>query len=424
MAKIKYLIKKHDKGVTSSIYVRFAAGRAVDQCVKTGLFILPDNWNDAEGTIRQRAAMTDKETFRKTLSSLQSYLEDVFLNEPNKTQLPKNWLSTQVDRFFNPDKYKEKKITLSDFITSLIEESKNRLNPHTGKKITNSTLKLYTTCFNRLANYSKSKNRIIDFAEIDLEFYHAFTDYLTNECQLATNTVGKQIATLKVFLNEATERGINHNQSFKSNRFKVVTEESESVYLTEAELDQLYIVDFSNNPRLERVRDLFLVGCWTGCRFSDFSTITPSQIKGNMLHVEQVKTGHKVLIPLHPVVNSILDKYNGTLPDAPSNQKFNDYIKEVCEFAGINTLETLSITKGGKRISETKPKSQLVSSHTARRSFATNLYKDGFPSISIMAITGHKTERAFLKYIKVTPEEHASLLQLHWAKKGLHLRVS
>jgi len=424
MATVKYLIKKTDKGENSSVYVRFVAGRSIDQCTKTGLFILPENWNNEDGTIRQRASMTDKETFRKTLLDLQRYLEDSFLSEPDKTGLAKDWLKITVDRFFNPDKYKEKKLTLFDFIQSRIEESKNRLNPNTGKKITESTLKKYGTCFYHLKQYSKQKGKTFDFADIDLEFYHAFTDYLINGCQLATNTVGKQIAILKGFLNEATERGINENRSFKSSRFKVVTEESEAVYLTEDELTKIFNTDFDNSPRLDRVRDLFLVGCWTGCRFSDFSTITPSQIKAGMLHVEQEKTGNKVVIPLHPVVNSILGKYNGVLPEAPSNQKFNDYIKEVCELAGIDTSETLSITKGGKRISETKPKYQLVSSHTARRSFATNLYKDGFPSISIMAITGHKTEKAFLKYIKVTPEEHASLLQLHWAKKGLHLRVS
>jgi len=79
-------------------------------------------------------------------------------------------------------------------------------------------------------------------------------------------------------------------------------------------------------------------------------------------------------------------------------------------------MEMKSITKGGKRITEAHPKWELVTSHTARRSFATNLYKSGFPSISIMGITGHRTEKAFLKYIKVTPEEHAMLLQKHWSK--------
>lgn len=423
MATVKYLIKKTDKGVNSSVYVRFVAGRSIDQCTKTGLFILPENWNNEDGTIRQRAAMTDKETFRKTLLDLQRYLEDLFLAEPDKTSLSKDWLKTAVDKFFNPDKYKETKANLFDFIQSRIDESKTRLNPGTGKMITESTLKKYGTCFYHLKQFAQLKGRTFDFGDINLEFYHAFTDYLTNGCQLATNTVGKQIAILKGFLNEATERGLNNNRSFKSSRFKVVTEDSEAVYLTEEELSQLFDTDFSQSPRLDRVRDLFLVGCWTGCRFSDFSTITPSQIKNGMLHVEQEKTGNKVIIPLHPVVKSILDKYKGRLPDAPSNQKFNDYIKEVCELSGIDKDETLCITKGGKRISETKPKHQFVSSHTARRSFATNLYKGGFPSISIMAITGHKTEKSFLKYIKVTPEEHASLLHLHWAKKGLHLSV-
>ncbi|WP_423130635.1 site-specific integrase [Gaoshiqia sp. Z1-71] len=186
--------------------------------------------------------------------------------------------------------------------------------------------------------------------------------------------------------------------------------------MNEKELDILYNLDLVENKRLDRIRDLFLVGAWTGCRFSDFSTIGPDQITNGFLYVQQAKTGAKVVIPLHPVVKAILQKYNGILPDAPSNQKFNDYIKEVGELAGINTPTAKRLTRGGKRITQSFPKWELISSHTARRSFATNLYKSGFPSISIMQITGHTTEKAFLKYIKVTPEEHAHLLAEHWKK--------
>ena len=110
----------------------------------------------------------------------------------------------------------------------------------------------------------------------------------------------------------------------------------------------------------------------------------------------------------------ILEKYDGKLPEKLKNQPFNRAIKKVCKKAKIKTEETKSITKGGIRQTERLKKWKMVSSHTARRSFATNLYKSGFPAISIMAVTGHRTERAFLKYIKVTPEEHAELLQEHW----------
>ena len=123
-------------------------------------------------------------------------------------------------------------------------------------------------------------------------------------------------------------------------------------------------------------------------------------------------------IPLHPIVLEIWHKYNGVLPQSISNQKFNDYIKEVCALAGVDGAELKNITKGGLRAQHSFKKYELITSHTARRSFATNLYLSGFPSISIMAITGHKTERAFMAYIRVTEREHSELLRPHWIKTG------
>ena len=117
-------------------------------------------------------------------------------------------------------------------------------------------------------------------------------------------------------------------------------------------------------------------------------------------------------------------KYNGVLPQSISNQKFNDYIKEVCKLAKIDSTELKSITKGGLRAQHSFKKYDLITSHTARRSFATNLYLSGFPAISIMAITGHKTERAFMAYIRVTERQHSELLRKHWMKEGTYLKIA
>ena len=114
-----------------------------------------------------------------------------------------------------------------------------------------------------------------------------------------------------------------------------------------------------------------------------------------------------------------MEKYNGTLPPVISNQKFNDYLKDVAKAAELNGREHKSITKGGIRRTVTHEKWELVTTHTGRRSFATNLYKAGFPSLSIMQVTGHKTEAAFLKYIKVTPREHAQKLKEFWQNRPI-----
>lgn len=199
--------------------------------------------------------------------------------------------------------------------------------------------------------------------------------------------------------------------------------EVESIALNESELNQLAKLDLSNKPHLERARDLFLCGCWTGLRFGDLSRVRPENIQDGFIYITQSKTGDRVTIPLHPVVSEILQKYDGQLPPAISNQKTNEFLKAIGQLAGLNDPIHQTEIKGGIKRTVKRQKWEMVSTHTARRSFATNLYKSGFPSPSIMKITGHKSEAAFMKYLKVSPDDHARLLQQHWTKNGNHLKV-
>ncbi|MBU1820883.1 MAG: site-specific integrase, partial [Bacteroidetes bacterium] len=155
--------------------------------------------------------------------------------------------------------------------------------------------------------------------------------------------------------------------------------------------------------------------CYTGLRFSDFSQLRKENIiyEGRILTVATQKTGTRVFIPISPKVTAILEKHNWEPPRAMSNQKMNDYLKELAEEAELTDRVELSQTKGGKRISKYIEKHKLVSTHTARRSFATNAYLAGVPTIDIMKITGHKTETSFMKYIKVSGEETAIRMLEH-----------
>ena len=154
---------------------------------------------------------------------------------------------------------------------------------------------------------------------------------------------------------------------------------------------------------------------WTGCRFSDLEKIGKTDIKDGFITFRQQKTNAKVTIPLHPVVLEILEKYEFDLHEPISNQRFNAYVKEVAKKAEINTPETITRTVGGSLKSEVYLKHDLISSHTGRRSFCTNMYKRGLPTLMIMSISGHKTEKSFLKYIKVTQAEHAAMMKKAWA---------
>lgn len=151
----------------------------------------------------------------------------------------------------------------------------------------------------------------------------------------------------------------------------------------------------SNHTHLERIRDLFLVGCWTGLRFGDLSRVKPENIKDGFIEIEQAKTMGLVIIPLHHYVTAILGKYNGELPKAISNQKTNKYLKDVARMAGLTDNVHITETVGSLQKSVKRQKWELVTTHTARRSFASNQYRSGFPAQSLMRITGHKTEKAF-----------------------------
>jgi integrase len=355
-------------------------------------------------------------------SDIQTIYRKYLNDNDNKIPTPqklKSILDKELKKIENPE---DKLLSFFPFFENLINQSANggRVQPTTGKPYSKATIQVYKNTFRRLKEFQATRKRIIDFNTIDIDFYTDFTEYLSKKLILATNTIGKDIKTIKTILNEATERGINTNFQFKSRKFSTTSEQTDSIYLSETELKEIEDLDLSNNQRLNNVRDLFLVGCFTGLRFSDFSILKPEQMKNGFIEIkEQTKTGNPVVIPIHPVVSRITQKHNGELPRAITNQKFNDYLKEIGIMAqSLHSPFETTITKGGLKLSKRLNKYELLTTHTARRSFATNEYLNGTPTITIMAITGHRTEKAFMRYIKLNPTDHAQLLKLHWEKRN------
>ena len=416
MAKVRFVLRTTKKKTSlEPLYVRVIIGRRYDKREKTGLFVNPEDWNQKQEAFR--TTVKNRIEKNRQIEKLRRFIEDAINELSEKEEIPKEFLKVTIDKFWNPSKYKDKKpVTLFSFIENFIKQSENAINPKTGKPFNKRTIFAYNKTFGLIKEFSEKKRKKYDFKDIDLDFYSDFVEFLQKK-EYKANTVGKFIKNLNVFLNKATEEGINKNLAYKSPRFVKIQVETDNIALSETELKKLENLNLSFKPHLERVRDLFLVGCWTGLRFSDLTSVTPDKIQDGYINIIQSKTGDRVIIPLHPIVEKILDKYNGNLPPAISNQKTNQYLKEIGRLAGLNDTVTLTTIKGGKKQSETYQKWQLIKTHTARRSFATNLYKAGFPAHSIMRITGHKSESSFLKYIKVSPQEHAQLLAEFWAKR-------
>lgn len=214
-------------------------------------------------------------------------------------------------------------------------------------------------------------------------------------------------------MRSSLERGLHNNTHFQKKAFNKPTEQTTAVYLNEKELQTLYKLDLSDSKKLNNVRDWFLIAAYTGLRFSDFSRLTEDNIKNDVISIKTQKTGVNVVVPIHTIVKSILEKHNYTLPKVMSNQKFNEYIKDVCKEAEILDPILVEETKGNTKVRRSYEKYKLVSAHTARRSFATNAFLAGVPTIQIMKLTGHKTEKVFMKYIKISESENAKKLQLH-----------
>lgn len=275
------------------------------------------------------------------------------------------------------------------------------------------TKKDYNNTLTHLKDFDDYRGKSASWKSMGHEYYLELVEYLKAEKRLKASTIDKIIKNLKVFLQQADlTDNLEVNQDFKkvisgkSLFGKVNKDEAEHVYLTEAEISRITNADMQDN-RLSEIRDLFIIGCWTGLRISDLSRLQRENIKDGLLSITTKKTRQNIVIPVTDELQAILNKYPHRLPKIPTDQHYNREIKKVAELAKIDDLVMAEVKKDNLTVIAPVPKYQLITSHTARRSFATNLYRRGIPSTQLMFLTGHKTEDSFLRYIKVSGEDNA-----------------
>lgn len=370
MANVIFSPRKLTGSTPQVIYLIYRFGRNEKLAYSTNLKINPTYWNKNKNRVRDVTDCTTKDIINDRLNELEAVTEKhiTTLKATNQT-ITKDVLRAFLDNYMNPPKNNTN--TLRGFMLDFIDNSPHRINKKTGIIVGQKTQLGYKRTLSYLTKFEEKTKQTYDFKDIGLDFYNKFTAFLQSH-KLSVNTIGREIKTLKIILNEAKNKGTELNREYLSGCFSVTTEESDSIYLTESELKQLHLHNFGANTRLDRVRDLFLIGAWTGLRFSDFTRIKKENLKDDCIEIEQQKTGKRVIIPLHPIVLDIWNKYDGELPAIITNQKFNDYIKEVCQIAKIKTLEHKAITKGGIRTSKRFEKWELISSHLARHILPPN----------------------------------------------------
>ena len=341
----------------------------------------------------------------------------------------KDWLKNLVHDFNFPPQQEEKEqepqvTSLLQAVTSLIESAKsgNRTVRRKETPVVKETIIQYRQVQTILQRYLKlHKKSDIDLSDVNEKFYKSFVQFLYNE-GYKLNTVGKHIKNLKAAINALPMAQRVSCEFVEPKKCVKLTEDVDNIYLTEEELESITTATL-NTPYLEKVRDQFLLLAWTGCRYSDLPKLNKSNIHtlkngGQCFKLEQKKTTAKVVIPIFPATQAILEKYDYEVPKPMSNQPFNRFLKEVAKMAGLNDEVTITHTENNdgsvERVTQSFSKWECVTAHTARRSFATNMYKRGYPTLMIMKITGHKTEKAFLSYIKVSEEENAEKMLAEW----------
>lgn len=292
-------------------------------------------------------------------------------------------------------------------------------------KVAKATVNVFHETLRYLEAFEIHRKEKITFESFNYDFYDELVEFLTYEYisyryknlqGLKVNTIGKTIKHLRLFLNDRMRRRIIPHIDISM--FKTMEEQADAIYLNMQEIEMIFEIDLSHNPVLEQHRNLFVLGCYTGLRFSDFSVIRSNDIRNNMLYKKQQKSDHWVIIPLREHAQHILqNKFKDGVPEI-SNTEFNDSLKQIGKLAELNEPIKFSHKKGNRKIVVCKPKYEWITSHTCRRSFCTNEFMAGTPVELIMKISGHKSLKDFYKYIKVSPEEAAEKIKDIWMKRG------
>lgn len=258
----------------------------------------------------------------------------------------------------------------------------------------------------------KEYDKTVSMELVDINWLLSFKEYSETKKLHQVNTVGRNLGLIKTFLNYCLKKGYIIDNSFKD--CAVSREVTKQLALSKEDIQRIEDLDLSNNKRLERVRDVFLLGCYTGMRYSDFKRVKASNIYNGLIKIREVKDKEKFLeIPITDRIRVILEKYDMNLP-VISEQKFRDYLKEIFKIAGFTELQIKSI-RIGKNVHESEvPMYDLMSTHTARRSFITHMLNSGVPAKAIMTITGHKSINNFQLYYKPTNDVLAEFMKNAW----------
>lgn len=392
----------------SLIFLHFSYGRRFKY--STGYKSCFENWDFDKQKIKEtKSNIINAREVNEYLSNIENAIKKEYSRLiAENINITNEILKTFLDEFLNKNNTIDipKALGFFDFANSFLEIKE--------KEISIITKRSYKQTLGKIKNYSIYSGEKISFNTFDKYFAVSFVSYL-EELDYSQNTVSKHFKNLKTFLKEADRKRLITNVNFNISDFSVKPEQTTAIYLSDEEIKLMLEKDLSKYKDLELARDVFLMGCYSGQRVSDYNGLSKESIKNingvNYFVIKQKKTKTVVQCPITKEMIEIMNaRYNGNPPHKILEQDLNKNIKQVGQILGFDDLIEISITKGGKEKKESVSKYNLIHSHTARRSFCTNMYKKKMPVFDIMHFSGHKTEREFYKYIRIYGEERASYI--------------
>ena len=381
----------------------------------TGFRIDAAKWDSDKQRVRNGCTNKLKQSASEINASLLGYyteIQDIFKKFEVEEIMP---TPEQIKEVFNAlhkpiEEVKPKKSTPNAFYKVFDEFVRDcgRQNDWT-----DSTYEKFAAVKNHLMNFRDG----LTFDFFDEKGLNDYVTYLRDVKEMRNSTIGKQLSFLKWFLRWAFKKGLHQNNAYDSYKPKLKSTQKKIIFLTWEELNKLREFEIpAAKQALDRVRDVFLFQCFTGLRYSDVFNLRKSDIKGDHIEVTTVKTSDSLIIELNNHSKAILDKYKDVafeddkvLP-VITNQKMNDYLKELAELAGIDEPVRQTYYRGNERIDEVTPKYALLGTHAGRRTFICNALALGIPPQVVMKWTGHSDYKAMKPYIDIADDIKANAM--------------
>jgi len=404
------------KSGLQQLIVRLYYGR-FDLSVKLDLFVAESDWNEAL-QLTNSSLLVNEKLLKLKSEILAKYNEDYVRG----VLVNKQWLSEIVSNVFNRPS-EEKKLINSDASIYLVEFANEWLKTKSANwkishnKFMNKTLKgQYQNTVDLLAEFEQFANYKIVLKDLKTEDFYAFIDYLQNELDYNISTIERILSRMRFFCNRALECGLKVSKSFQQRIYLEKEEEIDNVYLTEKEISKICKLDLSADQKLDNIKDAFLLGLFTGMRFSDYGKrLDISNFKNGFIKITTQKTSQRIVVPVHRVVSEIIKKRNGNLPSKVSLHEFNLGIRTICMICDIDEMvygKLFDSATKRKKVGMFR-KYQLISSHSARRGFAT-LYADKLSENAICSILGWSSAQMLKIYNQTSKEDYALELQKIW----------